>query len=233
LRCAARARGDRHLGPRLGPGGRRVGAGGGGRLSRGHVRRDHGGQRAAEHQAARRPGEGTRVARHMAAVGAVEPRADRRGRRRDGAGGRRAALSGRPRPSGSGTIDPVPALDFHRTLPGYAPTPLRDVAELADELGVGRVLVKEEAGRLGLPSFKVLGASYAAARALARRFGAADLTLDAVRAAVRGHDVRLYAATDGNHGRAVAHVAGLVGAAATVYLPRGVTAQAVAAVAGE
>lgn len=127
----------------------------------------------------------------------------------------------------------MPALDFHRTLPGYAPTPLRDVAELADELGVGRVLVKEEAGRLGLPSFKVLGASYAAARALARRFGAADLTLDAVRAAVRGHDVRLYAATDGNHGRAVAHVAGLVGAAATVYLPRGVTAQAVAAVAGE
>ncbi|WP_423465235.1 diaminopropionate ammonia-lyase [Promicromonospora sp. MS192] len=127
----------------------------------------------------------------------------------------------------------MPAIDFHRTLPGYAPTPLRDLPRLATELGVGRVLVKEEAGRFGLPSFKVLGASYATVRALARRFGAAALTLDAVRAAVRGRDVRLYAATDGNHGRAVAHVASLVGAAATVYHPPGVTQEARTAIAGE
>ncbi|MCP2263778.1 diaminopropionate ammonia-lyase [Promicromonospora thailandica] len=127
----------------------------------------------------------------------------------------------------------MPAIDFHRTLPGYAPTPLRDLPSLAAELGVGRVLVKEEASRLGLPSFKVLGASYAVARALADRFGAAALTLDAVRDAVRGHAVRLYAATDGNHGRAVAHVAALVGAAATVYLPPGVTEDARSAITAE
>jgi diaminopropionate ammonia-lyase len=127
----------------------------------------------------------------------------------------------------------MPAIDFHRTLPGYQPTPLRDVPALAAELGVGRVLVKEESSRLGLPSFKVLGASYATARALAERFGLPAATLDAVRSAVRGSAVRLYAATDGNHGRAVAHVAGLVGAAATIYYPPGITEAAKKAIGAE
>ncbi len=133
----------------------------------------------------------------------------------------------------SGTIVNVPAIDFHRTLPGYAPTPLRDVPRLATELGVGRVLVKEESSRLGLPAFKVLGASYAIARALGERFGLATITLDAVREAVRGTAVRLYAATDGNHGRAVAHVAALVGANATIYYPPGITEAAKKAIAAE
>ncbi|MFI2363160.1 diaminopropionate ammonia-lyase [Promicromonospora sp. NPDC019610] len=127
----------------------------------------------------------------------------------------------------------MPAIDFHRTLPGYAPTPLRDVPRLAAELKVGRVLVKEESSRLGLPAFKVLGASYAIARALGERFGLATVSLDAVRDAVRGTDVRLYAATDGNHGRAVAHVAALIGAAATIYYPPGITQAAKKAIAAE
>lgn len=127
----------------------------------------------------------------------------------------------------------MPPIDFHRTLPGYAPTPLRDVPRLATELGVGRVLVKEESDRLGLPAFKVLGASYAIARTLAERFDLSELTLDAVRGAVRGQAVRLYAATDGNHGRAVARVASLVGATATVYYPPGITEAAKKAIATE
>jgi diaminopropionate ammonia-lyase len=127
----------------------------------------------------------------------------------------------------------MPAIDFHRTLPGYQPTPLRDLPALATELGVGRVLVKEESSRLGLPSFKVLGASYATVRALAERFGLPAATLDAVRSAVRGSGVRLYAATDGNHGRAVAHTAALVGAAATIYYPPGVTEAAKKGIATE
>ena len=127
----------------------------------------------------------------------------------------------------------MPAIDFHRTLPGYAPTPLREVPRLAAELGVGRVLVKEESSRLGLPAFKVLGASYAIARTLGERFGLGTVTLKGVRAAVRGAAVRLYAATDGNHGRAVAHVASLVGAAATIYYPPGITEAAKKAIASE
>ncbi|GAB2499227.1 diaminopropionate ammonia-lyase [Promicromonospora xylanilytica] len=127
----------------------------------------------------------------------------------------------------------MPAIDFHRTLPGYERTPLRDLPGLATELGVGRVLVKEESSRLGLPAFKVLGASYATARALEERFGLPGLTLGALRDAVRGHDVRLYAATDGNHGRAVAHMAGLIGATATIYYPQDVTEAAKKAIATE
>src|SRR5215472_18570091 len=50
---------------------------------------------------------------------------------------------------------------FHTGLPGYAPTPLTEVPALAAELGVGRVFVKDESARLGLPAFKVLGASWA------------------------------------------------------------------------
>ncbi|WP_369371811.1 diaminopropionate ammonia-lyase [Promicromonospora sp. Populi] len=127
----------------------------------------------------------------------------------------------------------MPAINFHRTLPGYVPTPLRDVPRLAAELGVGRVLVKEESSRLGLPAFKVLGASYAIARTLGERFGLDGLKLDTLRAAVRGSAVRLYAATDGNHGRAVAHVAALIGAAATIYYPPGITEAAKKAIAAE
>ncbi|MEU4363145.1 diaminopropionate ammonia-lyase [Promicromonospora sp. NPDC023987] len=127
----------------------------------------------------------------------------------------------------------MPAIDFHRTLPGYQRTPLRDLPGLAKELGVGRVLVKEESSRLGLPAFKVLGASYATARAVGERFGLAEVTLDAVRDAVRGRGVRLYAATDGNHGRAVAHMASLIGATATIYYPQGITEAAKKAIATE
>lgn len=92
---------------------------------------------------------------------------------------------------------------FHRSLPGYAPTPLVPAPELAAELGVAQVLVKDESSRLGLPAFKVLGASWACHRVLQRHPGA-----------------RLVTATDGNHGRAVARMAAHFGVGATVFVPR-------------
>ncbi len=133
---------------------------------------------------------------------------------------------------------------FHESLPGYAPTRLVDVPELAEELEVGRVLVKEESSRLGLPAFKILGAAYAVARAVAERLGIADQAprlehvrsaLDEARASVADGSapVRLYAATDGNHGRAVAHMARLLGLPARIYVPAGVTAAAQQAIADE
>lgn len=95
------------------------------------------------------------------------------------------------------------AAPFHRGLPGYAPTPVHDLAELAGELGVAAVLVKDESDRLGLPAFKVLGASWAVERVLS----AAPWT------------GTLVAASAGNHGRAVAHVAARRGLDCRVYLP--------------
>src|SRR5215831_11897270 len=59
--------------------------------------------------------------------------------------------------------------DFHRALPGYAPSPLREAPVLAARLGLERVWVKDESSRLGLPAFKILGASWATWRALAAR----------------------------------------------------------------
>jgi diaminopropionate ammonia-lyase len=61
---------------------------------------------------------------------------------------------------------------FHQSMPGYSPTPLVSVPELATELGIGRLLVKDESSRLGLPAFKVLGVSWACRQVLQRRPGA-------------------------------------------------------------
>jgi diaminopropionate ammonia-lyase len=73
----------------------------------------------------------------------------------------RAADELAPSPPGNGP------LSLHSTMPGYAPSPLRPAPAAAARLGVATVLVKDESSRLGLPSFKILGASWAIARALA------------------------------------------------------------------
>jgi len=125
---------------------------------------------------------------------------------------------------------------FHRSLPGYAATRLVAVPGLARELGVRSVFVKEESSRFGLPAFKVLGASYAVSRALSERYGADGrvLPLDELRAAAAGHDpVELIAATDGNHGREVAHFAGLLGLPSCIFFPAGISAAASAAISAE
>ena len=101
-----------------------------------------------------------------------------------------------PRPDDS-------AAPFHRGLAGYAPTPVHRLDRLAAERGVGAVQMKDESDRLGLPAFKILGASWAVERALRER-----------------PDVRtLVAASAGNHGRAVAHAAALRELACRVFLP--------------
>ena len=116
--------------------------------------------------------------------------------------------------------EPLPAepVAFHRTLPGYAPTPLVEAPAAAAALGVERVLVKDESSRLGLPSFKVLGASWATHRALRDR--------------PPGRPT-LACATDGNHGRAVAWMARQLGIGATVFVPDAMVPARRAAIAAE
>jgi len=124
--------------------------------------------------------------------------------------------------------------DFHRTLAGYAPTPLTEVPDLAAELGVDRVLVKDESHRLGLPAFKILGASYATARELSRRLGSdAPLPVAELRRRLASSALSLTAATDGNHGRAVARMAALLGMPAAIAVPTGVSAEAREAIVAE
>ena len=71
-------------------------------------------------------------------------------------------------------VGPSPSrepLDFHRRLPGYSRTPLVQAPELAAKLHVGQVWVKDESSRLGLPAFKILGASWAVYQALVKQRG--------------------------------------------------------------
>lgn len=108
------------------------------------------------------------------------------------------------------------ATAFHRTLPGYAPTPLVELPALAAELGVDRVLLKDESARFGLPAFKVLGASWACQQVQDRAPG-----------------VSLVAATDGNHGRAVARMAAHFGVEAAVFVPQLMLPETADRIAGE
>ncbi|MEO7554975.1 MAG: pyridoxal-phosphate dependent enzyme, partial [Acidimicrobiales bacterium] len=114
------------------------------------------------------------------------------------------ANPGRRKTPGAPSIGPSP-LAFHRRLPGYEATPLVAAPALAQELGLDRLWVKVESCRLQLPSFKMLGASWATYRALWARLGAEPQwsSLTELRAALAPlGPLTLAAATDGNHGRA-------------------------------
>ncbi len=126
-------------------------------------------------------------------------------------------------------------MDSHQTLPGFAPTSLHAVPELAARLGVSQLLVKDESYRMGLPSFKILGASWATLHAVAAWLSAdvASLTLDGARTALRGRGVTLVAATDGNHGRGVARMAQLLGTASIILVPDGTAPARIDAIASE
>lgn len=124
---------------------------------------------------------------------------------------------------------------FHEQLPSYAVTPLHDLPAVAAELGVARVALKDESSRLGLPAFKMLGASWAAYRVLAEHYGEpAEPTLEALRTRIGGRPpVTLVTATDGNHGRAVARMASYVGLPAVVLIPDVVSEAAIQAIRDE
>jgi diaminopropionate ammonia-lyase len=115
--------------------------------------------------------------------------------------------------------DSMAPLHFHRALPGYAPTRLVEAPELASAWGVGSVRLKFEEERFGLPAFKLLGVSWAAQRLLG------DPPHDG--------DIELVAATDGNHGRAVARVARMSGLGATILVPAGTARARIEAIEGE
>lgn len=136
----------------------------------------------------------------------------------------------------SGTTDREPFALLQR-FPGYAPTPLIHAPELARLLGVGQVLLKIESSRLGLPAFKILGASWAIYRAFEARaripFPPWRTIAELAGLLAPLRPMTLGAATDGNHGRAVAHMAALLGFAACIYVPAGTAQTRIDAIAGE
>jgi diaminopropionate ammonia-lyase len=121
------------------------------------------------------------------------------------------------------TDSPDRPLDFHRRLPGYCETPLVDAPRIAEKLGVAKLFVKDETSRFGLPSFKILGASWATYALLRERLGPISdgpLSYEKLQSWARPlGPLTLLAATDGNHGRAVACVARWFGLNARIYIP--------------
>ena len=143
-------------------------------------------------------------------------------------------LYSEPGPRAALATSPRQPRELHARLPGYAPTPLIELPALADALGVGRLLIKLESDRLGLPSFKVLGASWATMQALAPYLPVDWRPADGIGPlAGRLPDLTLVAATDGNHGRALAVMASLLGLRARVYVPAELSEERQEAIAAE
>ncbi|WP_093277746.1 diaminopropionate ammonia-lyase [Saccharopolyspora shandongensis] len=131
---------------------------------------------------------------------------------------------------------PAEVAAFHMGLADYASTPLLDLPAFAAGWEVGRVVVKDESIRFGLPAFKALGVSYAIYRVICEHagetVGPADWNgLRAVLASLPPLEV--VTATDGNHGRAVARFARLLGIPAHVFVPDVVGLGAIAAIRAE
>ena len=130
-----------------------------------------------------------------------------------------AALENPYRGRGLPDLSPTPGADARAVTallaqcPAHRPTPLVDCPDLAAQAGVARLTIKDERGRMGLGSFKALGASYAIAREAAAVGG--DL-----HHALAG---RTYVtASAGNHGLSVAAGAKVFGAQAAIYLSQAV-----------
>ena len=115
---------------------------------------------------------------------------------------------------------------FHQSFPDYAPTPLRELSQLASRLGLKDFYVKDESFRFGLNAFKALGGSYAIGCALASKLGISpeELSYEMItgdEAKEKLGKITFVTATDGNHGRGVAWTAGRLGQSCVVYMPKG------------
>ncbi|CZT41534.1 related to diaminopropionate ammonia-lyase [Rhynchosporium secalis] len=112
---------------------------------------------------------------------------------------------------------------FHQSLPQYNTTPLVPLPGIAKELGIAQLFVKDESSRFGLSAFKILGASWATKRSLEKRLGLdssqSPMSLQQLASVVQAADFTLYAATDGNQGRAVARMAKYLGIKARIFVP--------------
>lgn len=112
---------------------------------------------------------------------------------------------------------------FHLRMPGYAPTPLLDLSDLARDIGVGRLWVKDESVRLGTPSFEILGAAWALYRSLLGRSGRRPARWESFEQLLPAFEglrpIRVVAVSDDEFSLAVARAARLFEIEASVFVP--------------
>ena len=104
---------------------------------------------------------------------------------------------------------PAPSVDAERAqallarCPKASPTPLVDHSRIASALGIAHIHIKDERGRMGLGSFKALGAAYV----IATEASEGDVSA-----------TTYVTASAGNHGLSVAAGAAAFGAKSAVYI---------------
>jgi peptide deformylase len=112
--------------------------------------------------------------------------------------------------------------DWLATCPAYRQTPLRSLPQLAESLGWGSLLVKDESDRMGLGSFKALGGAYAvmwlAHRRLSLELQRPLSAEDFMSERHRLTDMSVCCASAGNHGLSVAAGAKILGIKCEVFL---------------
>ena len=113
--------------------------------------------------------------------------------------------------------------------PGYRPSPLLQLEQLAAQIDVAEIHYKDESQRFGLKSFKALGGAYAVARQLQwqiRQQNGAEASIDDL---LQGRyqsivqNIVISCATDGNHGRSVAWGCQMFGCGCVIYIHRDVS----------
>lgn len=137
-------------------------------------------------------------------------------------------LRGRGLPAQSGlaqgeiTADDSLVRSLLNHCPAHGQTPLVAVPELAKELGVASVHIKDERARMNLGSFKALGAAFSIAKAAHNVVGDAISDPNIAANALEGSV--FVTASAGNHGLSVAAGAKVFGAKAVIYLAQTVPA---------
>ncbi|NBF06848.1 diaminopropionate ammonia-lyase [Pseudomonas sp. Fl5BN2] len=122
----------------------------------------------------------------------------------------------------------------HWPLLNQQPTPLYPLPDLARQLGLAEVWIKDEAQRSCLGSFKALGAPFALLRQVIQYWphqplSARGLLLGRHRALLK--DYTVISASDGNHGRALAAAAQSLGCRCVIVLHAGVSLERELAIA--
>ena len=111
-------------------------------------------------------------------------------------------------------IDPLVPLGLFGQCPVTDKTPLLESASLARDLGIAKLYLKDERARMGLGSFKALGAAYAIAKMAATKIKTG--LASNFETALEG--MTFVCASAGNHGLSMAAGARIFGAEAVVYL---------------
>lgn len=115
---------------------------------------------------------------------------------------------------------------FHSTMEQYKATPLVNLKDMAQKIGVSSVHVKDESHRFGLNAFKVVGGVYGLANVIAKYLSLnideiEFVDLKAPKYRTKLDEITIVSVTDGNHGRGLAWAGKELGCNVVIHMPKG------------